>query len=124
MKNIRINLTIIALVLTLTNSFAQMIHWTTPPYKINTTPTTPTATALPGLAGAYSVANGAYDENGNLLFYVRDYGIYGPTGNSVGVLAFSNTQVCNEEYDILSSGVSIVPIPGTCRQILCNIQHG
>ena len=97
-------------------SIAQMIYWTTPPYKLNMSTATPTSSALPGAGGAYSVANGTYDQNGNLLFYVRDYGIYGPTGTYIGELATTNAEICDEEYSILSSEIAIVPIPGTCKQ--------
>ncbi|HRR23751.1 MAG TPA: T9SS type A sorting domain-containing protein [Bacteroidia bacterium] len=116
MKKLIINVTIVALLMAVTNSFAQMIYWTTPPYRINTSTSIPTSSALPGGGGAYSVANGAYDPSGNLLFFVRDYGIYGPTGSNVGTLAPYNSQVCAEEYSILCSEVAIVPIPGTCNQ--------
>lgn len=116
MKKLKINIAILALLLAVTNSFAQMIYWTTPPYKINTSTSTPTSSALPGAGGAYSVANGAYDQSGNLLFYVRDHGIFGPTGSYIGELATFNAQTCYEEYVLLCSEIAIVPIPGTCKE--------
>ena len=115
MKKMKIIYILIALVI-LSNSHAQMIYWTTPPFTLNTSTSTPTSSALLGTGGAYSVANGAYDHNGNLLFYVRDYGIYGPTGSLVGSLAPYNSQICDEEFGLLCSEVAIVPIPGTCKQ--------
>ncbi|MGV8112013.1 MAG: T9SS type A sorting domain-containing protein [Lentimicrobium sp.] len=95
---------------------AQMKYWITPSLKFNISTSIPSSTALPGPGGAYSVANGVYDDNGNILFYVRDYNIYGPTGQSIGILPGYNMSVCNEAYTILNSEINIVPIPGTCRQ--------
>lgn len=97
-------------------TFAQQKTWTTPPKKWNMTITTPTSTSLSGGASTYSVANGAYDEAGNLLFYVQDYSIMGPTGSGVGTLPFSNSGVCAEQYELLSGEIAIVPIPGTCKE--------
>ncbi len=117
MKNKRLHFAFFfAVMLFASHAYAQMNYWTTPPYKFNMSVSIPTFTALPGPGGAYSVANGAYDENGNLLFYVQDYSIYGPTGLSVGVLPGYNMGVCGEAYTILNPEVNIVPIPGTCRQ--------
>lgn len=116
MKRIKLLLSTLGSILLLNNVMGQMTYWTTPPYKLDMNTATPNASSLPGTPGAYAVANGAYDQNGNLLFYVKDYGIYGSTGNPVGVLAPYNSQVCAEEYYILNSEVAIVPIPGTCKQ--------
>lgn len=60
-----------ALLLAVTNSFAQMIYWTTPPYKINTSTSTTTSSALPGAGGAYYVAKGAYDQSGIYIYHIK-----------------------------------------------------
>jgi len=110
----------VVVVLALSNyssTFAQMYYWTTPPYKFNVSLSAPTRTNLPGNPpDQYSVANGAYDQSGNLLFYVVDYGIYSPTGVSVGKLGYYNLQICRESYTLLQPEVSIIPVPGTCKQ--------
>ncbi len=99
------------------SAHAQMNYWTTPPFKFNMNPATPTATAIPGYANSpYKVANGAYDQNGNLLFTVQDGYIYGPTGTYAGKLGGYNMSVCGDQFDITRSEVSIVPIPGSCNQ--------
>jgi hypothetical protein len=95
------------------NTFAQQKTWTTPPKKWNMTLTTPTSSSLSGGASTYSVANGAYDEAGNLLFYVQDNYIMGPTGSGVGELP--NYNGC-DGYTVLNAQIAIVPIPGTCRE--------
>ena len=97
-------------------SYAQMKYWTTPPLKYNMSSTTLTSTALPDPGGPYSVANGVYDDNGNILFYIRDIDIYGPNGQTVGTLPWHNMSVCDEAYTILNPEINIVPIPGTCRE--------
>lgn len=102
--------------LSATISHAQMMYWTTPSLKFNMSTTTPLSTVLPGPEGAYSVANGVYDDNGNILFYVRDYDIYGPTGQIVGELPWYDLDVCEEAYTYLNLEINIVPIPGTCRE--------
>ena len=80
------------------------------------TTTTPSSTVLPGPGfTSYSVANGAYDDAGNLLFYVQDYSIMGPTGQSVGILR-SYVSEWGSVYGMLNTEINIVPIPGTCRQ--------
>ncbi len=111
---------VVVVVLALSNyskTFAQMYYWTTPPYKFNVSLSTPTRTNLPGNpTDKYSVANGAYDQSGNLLFYVINEGIYSPTGVSVGKLGYYNLQICSESYNILQPEVSIIPVPGTCKQ--------
>ncbi|HNT81294.1 MAG: hypothetical protein HS118_02635 [Bacteroidia bacterium] len=69
MTKIKIIYIFIALVI-FSNSNAQMIYWTTPPFTLNASTSTPTSSSLPGTGGPYSVANGAYDHNGNLLFFM------------------------------------------------------
>lgn len=114
-----INKIILALMLLMLTSytFAQQKTWTTPPKKWNMSPSTPTSTSLPGGASAYSVANGAYDEAGNLLFYVQDNEIYDDAGDLVDDLPnyYPNSD-CDEAYTLLNGEIAIVPIPGTCNE--------
>ncbi len=113
MKTINKLILALTLLVLTTNMFAQQKTWTTPPKKWNMTLTTPTSASLAGGASTYSVANGAYDEAGNLLFYVQDNYIMGPTGSGVGVLPDYNG--C-DGYTVLNAQIAIVPIPGTCRE--------
>ena len=96
-------------------------------------PATPVKSTLPGLVSSfnsYNVANGAYDINGNLLFYVKNDRIYGPSGNTpVGKLGGYNVADCNYKFTTVSSEIAIVPIPGTCKQFyliygMSNFQDG
>jgi hypothetical protein len=99
------------------SAFAQMTHWTTPPYKFYMSYLPPAQSVLSvNSVGPYQVANGAYNQYGNLLFYVQDYGIYSPTGIQVGGLGGYNLSSCNDAYNLLQSEISIIPIPGTCKQ--------
>lgn len=103
-----------AVILSASLSYAQMNYWTTPPYKFNMNPSTPTRTNIPPGFSSYEVANGAYDQAGNLLFYVIDGNIVAANGNGVGNLG--NYTVGLTTYDYLQAEIGIVPIPGTCRQ--------
>lgn len=105
----------ITIILSASISHAQMKYWTTPPLKYNMSSATLSSTTLPGLGGSYSVANGVYDDNGNILFYVRDYNIYGSTGQIVGNLPYY-TSGSKTVYSDLNPEINIVPIPGTCRE--------
>jgi hypothetical protein len=105
-----------AVMLSASISFAQMNYWTTPPYKFNMNPSTPTRTNIPPGFTSYEVANGAYDQAGNLLFYVVDGNLISASGNSFGNLGGYNLVNCDEAYDYLQAEVAIVPVPGTCRQ--------
>lgn len=94
MKALKILLIITTLFILINNSNAQMDNFTTPPYVVSTS--TQTAIALPGPGGPYSVANGAYDGNGMLMFYVQDYGIYDANGNFIDYLpvyAYDNYEI-------------------------------
>ncbi len=89
------------------NAIIQMRNWTLPPNKVKMEwGQTPVVTTLPGSSTAqYKAANGVYDENNNLLFYVVDGDIRNATGVSLASVG-SNTL----------KEVVLVPVPGTCRQ--------
>lgn len=90
------------------NLFSQMLNWTTPPQIIGMTTSTPVTTLINGAPNfQYGVANGAYDNSGNLLFYVSDYTVYSSNSTQIGLLS--------PFHDLLPE-VAIVPVPGTCKQ--------
>ncbi len=102
---------------TINTLFAQMNNWIMPPKKFNMTTATPTATTLS--SGPYSVANGAYDNAGNLLFYAVGGSIYSSSNTFIDFLPgynFSSDNSCGARYSFLRSEIAIVPIPGTCKQ--------
>lgn len=113
MKTIKNVLLALALLMLTVNTFAQQKTWTTPPKKWNMTPSTPTSSSLPGGASTYEVANGAYDEAGNILFYIQDNSIMDASGNFVEELP--NYNGCDGNTH-LNSEIAIVPIPGTCKE--------
>lgn len=113
MKTIKNVLLTLALLMLTVNTFAQQKTWTTPPKKWNMTPSTPTSSSLLGGASTYEVANGAYDEAGNILFYIQDNSIMDASGNFVEELP--NYNGCDGNTH-LNSEIAIVPIPGTCKE--------
>lgn len=92
-----------------TYSSAQSLYhnpeWLLPPHQISFTPSGASANASAVSGGNYSVANGAFDEQGNLLFYVKDGSVYNAANGFVGLLLSG-----------LNPEVAIVPKPGTCDQ--------
>lgn len=85
----------------------QMRNWTLPPNKVQMNfGSTPVVTTLPGSSTTpYKAANGVYDENNNMLFYVVDGNIINAAGTSIASLG-SNTL----------KEIVLVPVPGTCKQ--------
>lgn len=92
-------------------AFYQMKNWTLPPNKVYFNFGSPPAvTALPGASSTpYLAANGAYDENNNLLFYVMDGSVYNAAGSFVAYLT-------NGGYPTPQREIAIVPIPGQCKK--------
>ena len=117
-----IKLSLIALLSTLltVHAVAQMNYWTIGSNKINMTTATPTQTTLPGGSSVDYESNGAYDQSGNLLFYVSASALIGPTGLFLGALP-SNT--CPEALNS-NPYVIIVPVPGTCKQFYVFYSRG
>lgn len=103
--------------------FAQMNYYAMPPQKI--TPLTggflPTAlySGAPS-PDTYQVSNGAYSPTGQLLFFVKNDGVYNAAGGYVGPLAgdigSSSGQDCHlvSRMTQIRGEVAIVPIPGSC----------
>lgn len=96
--------------------FGQMNYWTTPPYRFNMNPSTPSRTNIPPGFSSYEVSNGAYDQNGNLLFYTIGNSLIDANGNDFGSLGGYNLDNCDERYGHLQAEVAIVPVPGSCSR--------
>jgi len=68
----------------------QMANWYISPKKVNVTAGNgnATVTTMSGAwANATQVANSIYDNNGNLVFYIADQGIFNSSNNQIGTLA-------------------------------------
>ncbi len=102
----------------------QMNYWAFPPSKVTVNVASPTVSNLTNPVGSvatYVAANGAYDENGNLLFYVKGQVIYNASNTQVGILNFYEdsypcTGLSSCTNELSSKEIAIVPIPGTCEQ--------
>ncbi len=95
----------------------QMNYWVLPPNKVTVNVASPTSANLtnPAIsANQYVAANGTYDENGNLLFYIIDREVYDAASNWVGQLNYHDNGTTN--YAFIGKEIAIVPIPGTCKQ--------
>ncbi len=98
--------------------FAQMNYYAMPPQKLTvTTGFVPTAlySGAPS-TDAYQVSNGAYSPTGQLLFFIKNDGVYNASGTYVGELGgyFSGQSLCSSYYTQILGEVAIVPIPGSC----------
>ena len=88
----------------------QAPQWVIPPYVIDFSGaniTTSNLTAAP--PASYSGANGQFDENGNLLFYVIDDQILDPAGNVVTHISTVNSGPGSRNH-------IIVPVPEVCDE--------
>jgi hypothetical protein len=100
--------------------FSQMNYMATPPLKLNlqNTPVaiTPLYTGAP-TTDAYSVSNGAFDVNGNLLFYIKDENVFNASGVIVGQLGGGYIGgSCMGGYLLQTlREIAIVPVPGSCN---------
>jgi len=97
-------------------------NWIVPPNNFNTTVNPPTNTAFTSNVNSsnpYSSSNGAFNDSGNLVFYVQDLSIYVPgNSNSVaGLPYYTQGSGTNESvWDAPGNEVEIVPVPGNCNQ--------
>jgi len=69
-------------------------------------------------ADDYSASNGAFDENGNVLFTIKDSIITDKLGVAIGKLNSYSQFISGtgyEYYTTTGKEISIVPVPGTCR---------
>lgn len=110
-----------AILLSANYAQAQLKIWTLPPKQILIPAVgVATVTSLPGGFTPYEVANGAYEENGNLIFYAEAdnniISIYNSLGTSIGSLNTLYSSVTGYYYTQIGEELSIVPVPGSCRQ--------
>lgn len=95
---------------------SQMNYWVMPPFSFDVTQTpagiNPLYVTAPA-SGAYDVSNGAYDLNGNLLFYVENLDIRKPDGSMVGQIGGSTYHIW---WQKLGGEIVIVPKPGECKK--------
>lgn len=61
----------------------------------------------------YVVSNAAYDEAGNILFYVKNDVVYSATGMPSGKLEDRSSG--SYTYSYIMGEIAIVPVPGSCR---------
>jgi hypothetical protein len=108
---------IIILLLQTSSNFGQSVEkdWVLYPniVKFNTSP--PVISSLPNISppyvSEYTDSNGAFDETGNLLFFIVDTKIFDNTGTLVGYLLDANAAYENPFREI-----NIVPVPGNSSQ--------
>ncbi len=97
----------------------QMRTWTLPPNRFNFAPTAGSAALPLATNEQYRVANGAYDANGNLLFYVKNLNVYKADGNMIGTMQYSTIPLgTSNTYSIPQKEIAIVPISGSCKKYL------
>jgi hypothetical protein len=95
----------------------QLTKWIMPPNIVDfTTLSQPTVHTLPGTpASSYFVANGMYDRNGQLLFYVAaeassgSYSVRDRNGDFMAGSGLSGPDLNGE--------ISVVPVPGDCSRM-------
>ncbi len=119
----KIILSLALIVIASTTVFAQMNYFTLPPRKWNVSNFTATNTLIPNAPNSsHIVSNGAYDESGNLLFYIVDKGVYNSSSTQIGTLleyyatGDPTNNDCGYKYSGIGTEISIVPIPNTCKQ--------
>ncbi|MBL7105353.1 MAG: hypothetical protein ISS18_13575, partial [Bacteroidales bacterium] len=93
---------IFVLLVTFEGAFAQLGSWVLPPYRVDFNNTGPTAVNLQ-LAypyNPYTFSAGAFNNNGDLLFYVVDYNIYDANSNIVE--AIGSLSGYADEFEIIN----------------------
>ncbi|PJB58262.1 MAG: hypothetical protein CO098_09575 [Bacteroidetes bacterium CG_4_9_14_3_um_filter_41_19] len=97
--------------------FAQSVetNWILYPHSVNLNSSPPAVTNLPGAnpntTTPYVDANGAFDQNGNLLFYIVEESIYNSSGASVGYLDFNDGS-----FSLPMRETTITPVPGNINK--------
>ena len=109
------------MLVTILSAQTQQSKWIVPPNIVDFT--TGFTTSLPGTPpSSYNVANGAFDENGNLLFYVIDDNVYDNLGNVISgtypgssydkeILIVKVPQFCDKYYIIYTKVAPFAPAP-------------
>lgn len=123
LKNIISTIILLAIVNKGTGQTNQMRNWFIAPNKIEMPfATNPSFSSLPtGAPTCQNLANGMYDNNNNLLFYISDGNVYdynstsigeitpSPQGGEIAIVPFGDndnntTQSCKRKYSIFSTG--------------------
>jgi hypothetical protein len=118
----KISIKLIALLLLVNATlFAQMNYYAMPPQKLIVSGGFVPGALYSGApsSDAYQVSNGAYSPTGQLLFFVKNDGVYNAAGGYVGQLAGdygTSSAHCSDhsQYLQITGEVAIVPIPGSC----------
>lgn len=108
---------------------AQMKYFTYPNKRIDFTGASPTVSTISSITASNAsttgtvLADAAYDENGNLLFYVEDFGVYNAVGTKIGTLPkyYNSNSSPSNPYGygpISNKQVIIIPEIGTCRKYI------
>jgi hypothetical protein len=106
MKKITLVIMIGILFAKMSSSQTELSNWALLPNIINFELSVPQVTPIPNAYNwIYNASNGAFDENSNLLFYLRDRAIYDAQGNFIDDLE-ADYIIGTIEYEI-----SIVPVP-------------
>ncbi len=109
MKKIMYFVVVISVIMTTT--FAQPNYLTLPPYMVNVSGASPSISTVSGASAVqYKVSNGAYDANGNLLFYIKDGSVYTNTSTFIGGIFIASNQAGH------SHEIAVVPVPGQCKK--------
>lgn len=118
MKNLITLMAVLALTTCLTatgQTSMQMEYWFVSPKQIRMPQNlAPVVSPITGsVATASGVANGMYDNAGNLLFYISDAGVYDyyntylgniPTGGAeIAIVPFGNNNQCQRKFNIFST---------------------
>jgi len=105
---------LIILVMVSTMQFGQSVEkeWLISPHSVDFDSTPPVVSILPNQSPyEYTDSNGAFDDEGNLLFYIIDAQVYNNTSNFVGLLLEANSG-----YSLPIRETNIVPVPGNNNQ--------
>jgi len=123
-NNMRFALRWMALVLVLLGCGvkAQMSQWIIPNKKINFSTNSISTITPPNISSVIisNVANGAYDQNGNLLFYVYNSQVFNAQGTFIKDLSyFRVNNTSNHSHDLsgeINYEIAIVPVPNNCNK--------
>jgi len=94
----------------------QQSNWLMHPTDIDFT-TNPASTSAFGTGTlSYTAGNSAYDQQGNLLFYLRDWSVYDAGSNYIGDLSKYLGVPSNVFYSGVLHEIAIVPFDETCQK--------
>lgn len=129
MKKFILTQIIITFLMSYNYSFGQTVEysWILYPNIVDLNSTPPVVAVLPNVTppyDEYTDSNGAFDDNGNLLFYLIDSDIYDNTSSYIGYL-----QGATSGYTLPLRETNIVPVPNNNNKFyiiysLGNILYG